>query len=214
MDARDRVAKLMALYHRGGLADSTLDAELIGLIGETSVADVLGGVPPDVAERLRRVAASMRPDECFLLRSVCDVYTADEEAQRAATTEYFRHSAGIAALRRDMGLPYTDPVERPRPPKPWHPLLVELVETAVSDPPRARQLVAEHPEALTLRTGIGETALHYLAVENRTDAVRLLIELGAAVNVTNKFGASALAEAIQVGADETIAILRAAGAGG
>jgi ankyrin repeat protein len=45
------------------------------------------------------------------------------------------------------------------------------------------------------------------------EAVELLIELGADVNVTNKFGASALAEAIQVEAAETVEVLRRAGAG-
>jgi ankyrin repeat protein len=94
----------------------------------------------------------------------------------------------------------------------WDPRLLELTQTAVHDPSRARQLVAEDPTVLELRTGIGETALHYLAVENYTDAVRLLIELGAAVNVRNEFGNSAIEEAIQIEAYETAAVLRAAGA--
>ena len=63
-----------------------------------------------------------------------------------------------------------------------------------------------------MRTGIGETALHYLAVENYAEAVQLLIDLGASVRVGNDFGASALSEAIKVGATETVAVLRRAGA--
>src|SRR5947207_1691163 len=94
----------------------------------------------------------------------------------------------------------------------WHPLLVKLMQFAVSKPKLARKLVKDHPEILNLRTGIGETALHYLAVENHADAVQLLIELGADVNVNNEFGKSALDEAVQVEAKETIEVLRRAGA--
>jgi ankyrin repeat protein len=102
---------------------------------------------------------------------------------------------------------------RPQPRKgSWHPLLIKLIQFAVRDPKLARKLVKEHPEVLNLRTGLGETALHYLAVENYADAVQLLIDLGADVNVTNAFGASALQEAIQVKANETVEVLRRAGA--
>jgi len=82
---------------------------------------------------------------------------------------------------------------------------------AVGNPKLARKLVKDHPEVLNLRTGLGETALHYLAVENYAEAVQLLIDLGAEVNVTNEFGASALQEAIRVEANETIEVLRRAG---
>jgi ankyrin repeat protein len=96
----------------------------------------------------------------------------------------------------------------------WHPLLVKLMQFAVSKPKLARHLVQHHPEVLNLRTGLGETALHYLAVENHADAVQLLIDLGAEVNVKNQFGASALEEAIQVEAKATVEFLRRAGAVG
>jgi ankyrin repeat protein len=94
----------------------------------------------------------------------------------------------------------------------WHPLLVKLMQFAVNNPKLARKLVRDHPEVLNLRTGLGETALHYLAVENCADAVQLLIELGAEVNVTNQFGASALEEVIRVGANATAEVLQRAGA--
>jgi ankyrin repeat protein len=94
----------------------------------------------------------------------------------------------------------------------WHPLLVKLMQCAVADPKLARKLVADHPEVLNLRTGLGETALHYLAVENYADAVQLLIDLGAEVNVRNEFGSSALEEALMVKAAQTVAVLRRAGA--
>jgi len=94
----------------------------------------------------------------------------------------------------------------------WHPLLVKLIRFAVINPKLARKLVKDHPEALNLRTSLGETALHYLAVENYSDAVQLLIDIGASVNVTNEYGSSALEEALQVGASETVEVLRRAGA--
>ncbi len=94
----------------------------------------------------------------------------------------------------------------------WHPLLTKLMRFAVYDPKLAQKLVREHPYVLELRTGIGETALHYLTVENYADAVQLLIDLGAEVNVKNEFGNSALKEAIQVEAKETVDVLKKAGA--
>lgn len=94
----------------------------------------------------------------------------------------------------------------------WHPNLIKLIQFAVRDPKLTRKHVKDHPGVLNLRTGIGETALHWLAVENYADAVQLLIDLGAEVNVTNEFGDSALQEAIQVNAKETVEVLRRAGA--
>ncbi len=95
----------------------------------------------------------------------------------------------------------------------WHPLLVKLMEFAVRNPKLARKLVEDHPEVLKLRTPcMGETALHYLAVENYAPAVQLLIELGADARVGNRYGASALQEATKVGATEAVEVLRRAGA--
>ena len=65
---------------------------------------------------------------------------------------------------------------------------------------------------LELRTGIGETALHYLAVDNYGSGVQTLIDLGASVHVTNEFGRSPLDEAAMVGAADAVAVLRRAGA--
>ena len=86
------------------------------------------------------------------------------------------------------------------------------MKAAIHDPERARLLVKTNPQALKLRTGIGETALHYLAVENYADAVQFLIDLGADVNVVNDFGNTALQEASQVKAKETVVVLERAGA--
>jgi ankyrin repeat protein len=94
----------------------------------------------------------------------------------------------------------------------WHPLLKKLMVFAIRDARLARKLVKDHPEVLTLRTGLGETAPHYLAVENYADGVQLLIDLGAEVNVQNEFGDSAIYDAKRASANEAVAVLRRAGA--
>jgi len=94
----------------------------------------------------------------------------------------------------------------------WHPLLRKLMEFAIRNPKPARKLVREHPEVLALRTGLDETALHYLAVEDYAEAVALLIELGAEVDTVNHCGNTALDEALIVEAVDTVAVLRRAGA--
>ena len=94
----------------------------------------------------------------------------------------------------------------------WDPLLVELMRAAVSDAERVRHLVKTNPHVLELRTGLGETALHYLAIENYAEAVQLLIDLGASFEVTNDFGNSVLAEAELAEATEAVAVLKRAGA--
>jgi ankyrin repeat protein len=94
----------------------------------------------------------------------------------------------------------------------WDPRLVELIRAAVYDRDAARRCVENDPTVLQLRTGLGETALHYLAVENYADAVQLLIDLGADVNAINQYGATALFEAELADAKEAATSLRLAGA--
>lgn len=62
-----------------------------------------------------------------------------------------------------------------------------------------RVLNAE-PELLEERTGLGETPLHYLAVENHLDAVKALVEeKGAEINTLNNCGESPLSQASRLG---------------
>jgi ankyrin repeat protein len=76
----------------------------------------------------------------------------------------------------------------------WDPRLTALVDAAVEDPALARQLVEADPSILDLRTHIGETALHFLAAENRAGGVQVLIDLGADVKFLNEFGATPVEE--------------------
>jgi hypothetical protein len=94
----------------------------------------------------------------------------------------------------------------------WDPRLTTLVDAAVEDPALAKPLVEADPTILDLRTGLGETALHFLAVENYAGGVQVLIDLGANVNVTNEFGATPVEEARIAGANEAVEVLVRAGA--
>jgi ankyrin repeat protein len=94
----------------------------------------------------------------------------------------------------------------------WDPRLIALMRAAEEGLDSARKLVEADSAILDLRTGLGETALHYLAVENRVEAVQRLIDLGASVNVTNKFGRTPLQEAKYIGASDVVAVLTRAGA--
>jgi hypothetical protein len=94
----------------------------------------------------------------------------------------------------------------------WDPRLSALIDAAVEDPALAKQLVEADPSILDLRTGLGETALHFLAVENYASGVLVLIDLGADVNVTNEFGATPVEEARVAGAIEAVEVLLRAGA--
>lgn len=75
-----------------------------------------------------------------------------------------------------------------------------LLDLCVGDPQEFRKVVARDPNAITLRNEhLGETLLHWLAVENYEDAVALLLELGADANTTNESGNSVLSEAVLLG---------------
>jgi ankyrin repeat protein len=69
-----------------------------------------------------------------------------------------------------------------------------LIRVAFESPDAMHALLRQEPELLEARTGLGETALHYLAVENQLRAVALRIEVGAEVNTLNSCGGTPLSE--------------------
>jgi ankyrin repeat protein len=77
-----------------------------------------------------------------------------------------------------------------------------LIRACASSLDEARALLEAEPSLRDARTGLGETPLHYLAVENHLDGVRFLHERGAALDVTNEFGESALLESLRLGNQE------------
>jgi ankyrin repeat protein len=87
-----------------------------------------------------------------------------------------------------------------------------LLRAAFDSPDSMRPLLRENPELLEARTGLGETALHYLAVENQLRAVMLLVEAGAQVNTLNVCSATPLSEAASLGYVELIEYLLSQGA--
>ncbi len=68
-------------------------------------------------------------------------------------------------------------------------------------------LLSVEPRLINERTGLGETPLHYLVVENQLDAVRLLIARGAVVNTVNGCGSTPLSDAASLGYDEMVGLL-------
>jgi ankyrin repeat protein len=72
-------------------------------------------------------------------------------------------------------------------------------DTVGSDLAAAAAMLAADPELIRLRNEIGETALHYLAVENRPQEVAWLIARGAEVDTKNRFQQTPLMEVAALG---------------
>ncbi len=73
-----------------------------------------------------------------------------------------------------------------------------LIDAAISDHDRARVVFSERPEVLKHHEYGGETALHYLAVENHAAAVQFLLSMGVSANSQGRFGESPLQEAVLI----------------
>lgn len=91
-------------------------------------------------------------------------------------------------------------------------LIGQLICAAVRDHPLARKMLNDMPELLEAHDSLGETALHFLAIEGYLEGVRFLIEAGANVNTTNKFGTAVLIEVAGLGEAAMVALLLLHGA--
>lgn len=87
-----------------------------------------------------------------------------------------------------------------------------LINACFSSLQEAAALLEAEPALLQSRTGLGETALHYLAVENQLSAVTWLVERGASVNVVNEVGTTPLSDAASLGYVEMVQLLLRHGA--
>lgn len=87
-----------------------------------------------------------------------------------------------------------------------------LISAAFASTDALLVLLSAEPQLLEERTGLGETPLHYLAVENHLPAVALLVEAGAQVNTLNSCGGTPLSDAASLGYDDLVAFLLAHGA--
>jgi len=88
----------------------------------------------------------------------------------------------------------------------------ELRNAAYANLPEARRLIQEDPPIVSAKNSIGETALHFLVVENLLEAVEFLAQHGSDVNNLNNFGTSAIVEAAQLGYVEMVDLLLNLGA--
>ena len=75
----------------------------------------------------------------------------------------------------------------------------KFILSIVSDLSSASKLLTEEPDLLHVKNGIGETVLHYLAVEDQLEMVRWLYKEGSDLNTTNDFGNTPLSEAASLG---------------
>lgn len=76
----------------------------------------------------------------------------------------------------------------------------------------ASAAVTADASLLNARSGLGETVLHWLAIENVTPAVQSLLAQGADADPKNDFGATPLMEAAMLGLDDMCQLLLAHGA--
>src|ERR671924_1312349 len=90
-------------------------------------------------------------------------------------------------------------------------LVNQLMDAAVDNPAEARRLLSAYPGLLAACGQFGETALHLLAVEGYTAAVRFLAEAGADVNARAELGDPPLNDVAVLGNDEIAEILLAHG---
>ncbi len=87
-----------------------------------------------------------------------------------------------------------------------------LIHSCFVDLSEAARLLDVEPTLLHERTGLGETPLHFLAVEDQAAAVRFLHERGAEIDPRNDFGATPFFDALGLGNETTAAYLFHAGA--
>ena len=88
----------------------------------------------------------------------------------------------------------------------------EFIDAVVDDEARARRLLTAHPDLLNARWHLGETALHFLAVEGFVDGVRRLAEWGADVNLTNRLGDPPLLDCVILENELLVEVLLSHGA--
>ena len=91
-------------------------------------------------------------------------------------------------------------------------LVGEFIDAVVEDGERARRLLSAQPELLNARWHLGETVLHFLAVEGYADGVRRLAEWGADVNLPNRLGDPPLLDCVLLGHEALVEVLLQHGA--
>lgn len=67
-------------------------------------------------------------------------------------------------------------------------LVGQFIDAAVNDPAEALLLLDANPDLRTAHWNLGQTSLHFVAIEGFVDAVGLLLENGFDPNARNQFG--------------------------
>lgn len=88
----------------------------------------------------------------------------------------------------------------------------ELRDLFLGQPEEAYRRIRRDHGLLRIRSGLGETPLHWMSVENAPSVVDSLIALGSEIDSTNNFGSTPLQEAAQLGHTEICRQLLAHGA--
>lgn len=91
-------------------------------------------------------------------------------------------------------------------------LVEKLIDRAVMDKAAAVALLRQHPALLQARCLHDETPLHFCAVEGFLDAVRFFATAGMEIDAVNRFGDTALVDAVTLGHLEMVRLLLALGA--
>jgi uncharacterized protein len=87
-----------------------------------------------------------------------------------------------------------------------------LIHACFNSLEQANILLEAEPSLLNERTGIGETPLHHLAVENQLEAVQFVHQQGADLNTCDDFGTTPLMSVVILGYRELVEYLLAHGA--
>ena len=74
----------------------------------------------------------------------------------------------------------------------------EFLAAMYEDAARAQRLLKSDPQFLHYRSGIGETAFHYLVIEGERDRCGQLLEWGANINTQDNFGTTPLMSAVRL----------------
>ena len=92
------------------------------------------------------------------------------------------------------------------------PRFYELKALFLEDCETALRRVQADNSLLDVRSGLGETLLHWFAIEYREDLVKTLADAGAAIDPRNKFGNTPLFEAALIGNEGMCRLLLSMGA--
>ncbi|NJM55430.1 MAG: ankyrin repeat domain-containing protein [Verrucomicrobiae bacterium] len=80
----------------------------------------------------------------------------------------------------------------------------ELIDACFRDVAEAEMLVRSDPNYVQYRDGVGETAFHYVLVENRIDLAAALLKLGSAIDTQDESGATPLMHSVMLGNEELV----------